>query len=52
MVAARAALTGLMPPLPTPFGTDGEIDIGALERNIERWNAARPVRLRRARLQR
>jgi len=39
MVAARAALTGLMPPLPTPFGTDGEIDIGALERNIERWNA-------------
>jgi 4-hydroxy-2-oxoglutarate aldolase len=39
MVAAQPVLAGLMPPLPTPFRVDGEIDLAALGRNLERWNA-------------
>ncbi len=39
MVVATPVLAGLIPPLPTPFGTDGEIDLAALGRNVQRWNA-------------
>ncbi len=38
MVAAIPVFNGLMPPLPTPFGDDGEIDLAVLGRNLERWN--------------
>jgi len=39
MDVASPALTGLLPPLPTPFRADGELDLAVLARNVERWNA-------------
>lgn len=39
MDVASPALTGLLPPLPTPFRADGEPDLAVLARNVERWNA-------------
>ena len=29
---------GIFPPIPTPFGADGQLDQGALRANIARWN--------------
>ncbi|MEN6479374.1 MAG: 4-hydroxy-tetrahydrodipicolinate synthase [Anaerolineales bacterium] len=33
-----AAITGVLPPIVTPFDVDGAIDWAALDRNIARWN--------------
>ena len=30
--------TGVLPPIPTPFDENGELDLGALQANIARWN--------------
>lgn len=32
------SLKGIMPPIPTPFDPDGEVNYGALAENLERWN--------------
>jgi 4-hydroxy-2-oxoglutarate aldolase len=32
------SLRGIMPPIPTPFDEAGEVDYGALVKNLERWN--------------
>ena len=32
------SLRGIMPPIPTPFDAAGEVDYGALVKNLERWN--------------
>ncbi|MBN1657222.1 MAG: dihydrodipicolinate synthase family protein [Anaerolineae bacterium] len=32
-------LRGVFPPIPTPFGDDGEVAYGALVENLARWNA-------------
>ena len=32
-------LHGVFPPIPTPFGTSGEVDCDALQANLQRWNA-------------
>ncbi len=31
-------LKGVLPPIPTPFGEDGEVAYGKLAENLERWN--------------
>jgi len=31
-------LRGVLPPIPTPFGEDGEVAYGKLAENLERWN--------------
>ena len=31
-------LTGVLPPVPTPFGEDGEVAYDRLAENLERWN--------------
>jgi len=31
-------LKGVLPPIPTPFGEDGEVAYGELAENLERWN--------------
>ncbi|MBI2901959.1 MAG: dihydrodipicolinate synthase family protein [Candidatus Methylomirabilis oxyfera] len=31
-------LRGVMPPVPTPFGEDGEVAYGRLAENLQRWN--------------
>lgn len=31
-------LSGIFPPIPTPFGGNGEVALGALTENLERWN--------------
>lgn len=31
-------LKGVMPPVPTPFGEDGEVAYGRLAENLQRWN--------------
>lgn len=36
---ARPDLTGVIPPLITPFTPDGEVDTQAYIRNLKRWNA-------------
>jgi len=36
-MAREISLTGCFPPIPTPFGVDGEIDHDHLARNLERW---------------
>lgn len=33
-------LTGILPPITTPFDDSGELDLGALERNLERYGSA------------
>ncbi len=33
-------LRGILPPITTPFGPQGDLDLGALTRNVERYNAA------------
>jgi len=33
------SLHGVFPPIPTPFGEDGEVAYGALSDNLARWNA-------------
>ncbi len=33
-------LAGILPPITTPFDEKGDLDLGALERNLERYNAA------------
>jgi len=38
MAGARVSLQGVFPPIPTPFDAAGEVDYGALVRNLERWN--------------
>lgn len=32
------SLTGVFPPIPTPFNSDGDIDFDRLQSNFERWN--------------
>jgi len=32
------SLDGVYPPIPTPFNTDGDIDIDHLRANLDRWN--------------
>jgi 4-hydroxy-2-oxoglutarate aldolase len=32
------SLTGIFPPIPTPFNSDGDIDFDRLQSNFERWN--------------
>ena len=32
------SLKGIMPPIPTPFDAAGEVHVGALVENLERWN--------------
>ena len=32
------SLKGIMPPIPTPFDADGEVNYAALAENLERWN--------------
>jgi 4-hydroxy-2-oxoglutarate aldolase len=32
------SLRGIMPPIPTPFDEAGEVDYGAVVKNLERWN--------------
>ncbi len=32
------SFTGIMPPIPTPFDTAGDVHHGALVENLERWN--------------
>ena len=31
-------LQGVLPPIPTPFTANGQLDLGALQANIARWN--------------
>ncbi len=33
-------LAGILPPITTPFDEKGDVDLGALERNLERYNTA------------
>ena len=40
-MAGRLVDPIIVAPTPTPFGEDGEVDYGALERNIERWLGTR-----------
>jgi len=35
---SRVSLSGIFPPIPTPFKTDEEIDYDHLQSNLERWN--------------
>ncbi|HSJ57815.1 MAG TPA: dihydrodipicolinate synthase family protein [Anaerolineae bacterium] len=35
----KVDLGGVFPPIPTPFGEDGEVAYGALAENLARWNA-------------
>jgi 4-hydroxy-2-oxoglutarate aldolase len=32
-------MAGIFPPIPTPFGATGELDLKALAANLEKWNA-------------
>ena len=34
---------GIYPPIPTPFGDDGALDLDRLEANLEKWNAVQPA---------
>lgn len=34
----RPPLRGILPPIPTPFQSDGELALEALHNNLERWN--------------
>ena len=36
--SSSLSLTGVFPPIPTPFGGDGQIDYEHLKSNLERWN--------------
>ncbi len=38
MSEAPVSLTGVFPPIPTPFGTEGNVAYQALVENIELWN--------------
>jgi 4-hydroxy-2-oxoglutarate aldolase len=38
MSKSSISLTGVIPPIPTPFDADGEVHHGALVENLERWN--------------
>lgn len=38
MAERRISLGGVFPPIPTPFGADGEVAYDALTANLERWN--------------
>lgn len=42
-MASSLDLSGVFPPIPTPFDGSGEVDFGALRGNVERWNA-KPLR--------
>ncbi len=36
--SSSLSLAGVFPPIPTPFGGDGQIDYEHLKSNVERWN--------------
>lgn len=38
MSKATISLEGIMPPIPTPFDAAGDLRLGALVENLERWN--------------
>jgi len=38
MNKSAVALRGVFPPIPTPFDAQGEVALGALVENLERWN--------------
>jgi len=38
MSKPKISLRGIMPPIPTPFDAAGEVHVGALVENLERWN--------------
>lgn len=38
MSRTSISLSGIFPPIPTPFDTNGEVHYGALVDNLERWN--------------
>ena len=38
MSRSVVALRGVFPPIPTPFDAQGEVALGALVENLERWN--------------
>jgi 4-hydroxy-2-oxoglutarate aldolase len=38
MAGPRLDLAGIFPPIPTPFGADGEIFFDRLRGNLDRWN--------------
>lgn len=38
MSEAAISLAGVFPPIPTPFGPEGDVSHHALTQNIERWN--------------
>lgn len=33
-------IKGVLPPIPTPFGPDGALELGSLKANLERWSSA------------
>ena len=35
---SHISLSGIFPPIPTPFDASEEIDFGRLQSNLERWN--------------
>ncbi len=39
MSKPEISLKGIMPPIPTPFDAAGDVHLGALRENLERWNA-------------
>jgi 4-hydroxy-2-oxoglutarate aldolase len=39
MDKSAVSLSGVFPPLPTPFDAGGDLALGALVENLERWNA-------------
>ncbi len=39
-MSTHPGLAGVLPPITTPFTADGELDLAALERNVERYNTA------------
>jgi 4-hydroxy-2-oxoglutarate aldolase len=38
MARPEISLSGVFPPIPTPFGGDGEVEYEALAANLKRWN--------------
>ena len=39
MTTTEFSVRGVLPPIPTPFDTGGQVAYGALRENLQRWNA-------------